>query len=239
MKDNTKSEKLEQQSMDHIMTVARATISAIPIVGPLLTELAGVIVPNQRLTRIAKFVVELEKKLHGLEIRQAVMEQLKDEHFTDLLEEGVRQAAHSLSDKRRQYLAAVIANSLSSERIQHMESRHLLRILNEVNDIEIVWLRSYLISTLQGDETFRDEHRQVLKPIAATFGSSQAVIDQATLQKSYKAHLCELGLLEETYRIDHKTRQPKFDSNGKQEVQGYQITGLGRLLLKTIGFSDE
>lgn len=239
MKDNTKSEKLEQQSMDHIMTVARATISAIPIVGPLLTELAGVIVPNQRLTRIAKFAAELEKKLHDLEIRQTVMEQFKDDHFTDLLEEGVRQAAHSLSDERRQYLAAVIANSLSSERIQHMESRHLLRILNEVNDIEIVWLRSYLISPLQGDETFRDEHRQLLKPIVAAFGSSQAVIDQATLQKSYKAHLCELGLLEETYRIDHKTRQPKFDSNGKQEVQGYQITGLGRLLLRTIGFNDD
>lgn len=239
MKDNTKSEALEQQYIDHIMTIARATISAIPTVGPLITELAVSIIPNQRLDRIAKFVAELGKKLHDLEIRQAVMDQLKDEHFTDLLEEGVRQAGHSLSNERRQYLAAVIAKSLSSERIQYMESRHLLRILNEVNDIEIVWLRSYLISTLQGDETFRNKHRQVLSPIAATFGSSQAVVDQATLQKSYKAHLCELGLLEETYRIDHKTKQPKFGSNGKQEVQGYQITGLGRLLLRTIGFSGE
>ena len=165
--------------------------------------------------------------------------QLNNGEFTDLIEEGFRQAARSLSAERRQYIASIITNSLSSENISYTESRHLLRILDEVNDIEIIWLRSYRDPTMGGDEEFWETHRNVLEPIPANFGSSQETLDRSTLQKSYKEHLFQLRLLERRYKIDHKTKEPDFDKRtGTQKVQGYEITSLGRLLLKEIGLGS-
>ena len=162
--------------------------------------------------------------------------QLNNGEFTELIEEGFRQAARSLSDERRHYIASLITNSLSSESISYAESRHLLRILNEVNDIEIIWLRFY---TMGGDKEFWETHRNVLEPVPETFGSPQETLDKHTLQESYKEHLFQLKLFERRYRMDHNTKEPAFDEwTGTQEVEGYEITSLGRLLLKEIGLGS-
>ena len=60
-------------------------------------------------------------------------------------------------------------------------------------------------------------------------------LTRKTLQEGYKEHLSQLNLLERTYEVDMRTEKPEFDSwSGKQKVQGYQITALGRLLLREI-----
>jgi hypothetical protein len=210
----------------------------VPFAGSLLAELAGTIVPNQRIDRIAKFAEALESKLSNLE-QDFVRSQLTNEHFTDLLEEGMRQAARSLSDERREYIANLIASSLSSEDIEYIESKHLLRILGEINDIEVIWLRFYLVPTIGGDEEFRRKHESILEPVIATLGAPPEIHEKAALQESYKEHLTQLGLLQHRYRTDIKTRTPEFDRfTGAMEVQGYQITPLGRLLLRHVGLAD-
>ena len=105
MKRDSMAEQAEQQSVDYLLTAVRSAVGPIPVVGPLISELAGVVVPNQRIDRISKFVVELEQRVRNLEFRHEIVNQLKDEHFTDLLEEGIRQAARSLTDDRRRYIA--------------------------------------------------------------------------------------------------------------------------------------
>ena len=240
MKRDSMAEQAEQRSVDYLLTAVRAAVGPIPVVGPLISELAGVVVPNQRIDRISKFVVELEQRVHNLEFRHEIVNQLKDEHFTDLLEEGIRQAARSLTDDRRRYIASLIANSLSLEQIEHAESRHLIRILDQISDVEVIWLRFYGVPTIGGDEAFLEKHKTVFDPVIASLVSSQDVLDKKTLQESYQAHLCELGLLEREYRIDMKTKQPEFDTfSGKQREQGYEITHLGRLLLRAIDLGDE
>ena len=117
MKENSEPGEIEQKSIDHVLTAVRAVVGPLPIVGPLLGELAGVIVPNQRIDRISKFAVELEQRVRSLEHAEELKEQLGSEHFTDLLEEGIRQAARSLSDERRRYIASLIVNGLSAENI--------------------------------------------------------------------------------------------------------------------------
>ena len=97
----------------------RASLGTVPFAGSLLVEAAGVIIPNQRIDRIAKFAKTLESKLSNLE-QDFVRSQLTNENFTDLLEEGLRQAARSLSDERREYIASLIENSLSSEDIEYV-----------------------------------------------------------------------------------------------------------------------
>ena len=225
--------------VDYSVAIARGVAGLVPIVGPLLAEVVGVIIPRQRIDRVAKFAHELDLRLNS--VKKSLLElKLNDDDFTDLIEEGFRQAARSLSDERRSYIASLVVNGLTSDDIDHSESKHLLRILNEINDIEVVWLRFYLVPTIGGDESFREANKNTLELVRAHYGSSQEVIDKETLQNSYKEHLSQLGLLEKRYRVDSKTELPKFDSfSGAMEVQGYRLTGLGKLLLHEIGLGKE
>jgi hypothetical protein len=215
---------LALRTPDYVASAAKAVFGVAPFVGNLLGELVGVVIPNQCSDRIVKFAVELERRLVSLEVR--AQDQLRtNEHFGELLEEGLRQASRSLSDERRQYIASVIANTLTSDAIAHEESRHLLRILGELNDIEVIWLRFYVGQSTSDDKEFRDKHREILRPISRSMGQPQSEIDRAALQDSYKQHLLQLGLLE-----SEATR-----SGSTSDRINYRLTALGRLLLRQVG----
>jgi hypothetical protein len=221
---------LQPNKSDYVTSAAKAALGTIPIFGSLFVELAGTVIPNQRIDRIVKFSQALERKLLNLE--EFIRSQISDEQFTDLLEEGLRQSARSLTDERREHIASVIANGISSQDIEYIESKHLLRILNEINDIEVVWL-----SFMGGDSEFSEKHQNLLRPLATSMGSSREDLDKETLQKSYKEHLTRLGLLKYRYKFDSKTNTPKYDSfTGAPEVSSYDITPLGKLLLRQISF---
>jgi hypothetical protein len=239
MDNERKSDELALQVPDYAASAVRAVLGAAPFAGSLLAELAGTIVPNQRVDRIIKFLKVLEVRLSGLE-QVYVRSQLTNENFADLLEEGTRQAARSLSDERRAYIANLIGSSLSSEDIEYIESRRLLRILEEIDDIEIIWLRFYQEDAICGDEEFRDKHASILEPIVATLIDPPEVHDKEALQESHIEHLAQLGLLLHQYEADNATRMPRFDSfAGGLKIRGYEISALGRLLLKFIGLSNE
>lgn len=231
--------QLETNHVDYVTSAVKSALGMVPFAGSLLAELAGSVIPNQRIDRLSKFAIQLEARLATLD-HAFVRAQLLDENFTDLLEDSVRQAARSLSDERRQYLAALLGNGISSDAISFAESKHLLRILGELTDVEVIWLRSYLNPTISGDSEFRAKHDAMLKPIAPTMGSGQETIDSYAIQTSYKEHLSILGLLSPRYEIDTRTKQPAFDSRtGNLKLKGYEITSLGRLLLKQIALSSE
>jgi len=232
------SNELSNKPIDYVTSAIKGTLGAVPFAGSLLAELAGTVIPNQRLDRIVKFAEILESKLSNLE-QEFVRSQLTNENFSDLLEEGTRQAARSLSDERREYIASLITDSLSQKDIEYIESKHLLRILSELNDIEVIWLRFYLEPTMGGDEEFREKHESILTPIMATLSDPPSVVEKEALQDSYKEHLSQLGLLQPQYKTDMQTHQPEFNRfSGGLEINGYQITSLGRLLLKQIGLSN-
>lgn len=238
MEEKNKNVSLNSQAVDYVTSAAKAVLGTVPFAGSLLAEVAGTIIPNQRIERIVKFAKNLEDKLSKLN-QDFVRAQLTNENFTDLLEEGIRQTARSLSDDRRGYLASVIANSISSEDVEFFESKHLLRILGEINDIEVIWLRFYLIPTIDGDTEFREKHKEILKFAIATIGASQSILDKSALQDSYKEHLTQLGLLEYRYQTNTRTKQPEFDTfTGGLKVSGYGIMLLGKLLLRQISLSE-
>lgn len=214
-KEHDKEQSLELHKTDYVASAAKAALGAVPFAGSLLVELAGTVIPNQRIDRIVKFAKILGQRLDRVE-QDFVKSQLQNEAFTDLVEEGLRQASRSLSDERREYIASLISNSLSSEDMQYQESKHLLNVLGELGDIEIIWLRFYLVPTMGGDKEFRDKHKEILQPVSRTMSASQAVRDKGTLQDSYKGHLAQLGLL-------------------NRENNNYKITSLGRFLLREIG----
>lgn len=235
MPDGTNSSEIvKAQAVDYLASGARAALSAIPFAGSLLAEVAGSIIPNQRVDRIADFAAKLEERIADLEEVQ-VRSELHDEEFTDLLEESLTQASRAVSEDRRKYLASLVATSLTTEAVKHSEAKHLMRILGELNDVEILWLRYYLVPTIGGDEEFRDLHKDVFEPVAATTSSSSEELDDHALQQSYRDHLVRLGLVRE-YLRKGKDGLPEFDRmTGQPKVSRWQASQLGRLLLRSIG----
>jgi hypothetical protein len=170
---NPQPTELQSQTADYVAAAAKSVIGAVPFAGSLLVEIAGAIIPNQRIERIAKFAAILDGKIAHLE-QTAIRSKLADENFTDLAEEALRQAARSLTDERRDYIASIVASGLSSEDIQLIELKHLLRILGEINDVEVIWLRSFLVPIREHDWEFRHKHEEILKPVHAFFRGPQS-----------------------------------------------------------------
>ena len=237
------SRELRQNWVDLTAAVGRGAASLVPFVGPFFAEVIGVTIPKQRLDRVVQFVTELERRLESAE-REVFEQQLSSDEFTDLLEEGFRQASHSLSDERRSYIASLIINGMNSEQIDIAESKHLLRILGEINDIEVVWLRAHsgahTLATTMGGDTFQEKHKEILSHVFARSRSTQREIDKEALQKSYKEHLAQLGLLTPLYKKDIQNQTPDFDSfTGAMEVRHYDLSRLGMMLLREIGLGED
>jgi len=235
--DFNKSAIVKAQATDYLASGAKAALGAIPIAGSLLAEVAGSIIPNQRLDRIADFAAKLEERIKNLEEDQ-IRNELNDEEFTDLLEESLLQASRAVSAERRNYLASLVASSLTAKDIEHSEAKHLMRILGELSDVEILWLRYYAVPTIGGDSEFREIHQEVFKPIAATLSSSQEELDDHALRQSYRTHLVRLGLTRE-FSQKGKNGLPEFDNaTGQPKVNRWEISQFGRLLLKNIGMAS-
>lgn len=236
MHENSRS--LEENKMDYLSVFLKGGLGAVPIAGGLLAEIAGIFIPNQRMDRVVKFAQELEKRIAKME-SESIKAKVHDENFVDLVEESIKQACQSLSDERRTYLAAIVEAGLSEEKAELIATRHILKILGELNDIEILWLRSYLVPIIGGDEEFRKRHVDTFKYERAHLNSPQEVRDKDTLQKSYKEHLVRVGLLEHRMKINSKTKEPEFNNKGNLTVEGYGITPLGKIMLKKIGLVNE
>jgi len=200
-------EQLSPQVVDYVASAVKGIVGAAPFAGSLLAEIAGTIIPNQRIDRIAAFASVLELRLSNLELSE-VRAQLDNKYFTDLIEEGIRQASRSLSDERREYIASLIANSLSLDEIEYIEAKHLMKLLGELNDIEIIWLRSFVTPKPENDNEFREKHSEILTRVRARMKDSPSVFDKETLQNSYFHHLLRLGLLYPVYEVDQDTRYP-------------------------------
>lgn len=151
----------------------------------------------------------------------------------------MRQAARSTSADRREYLASLVAHSLTEEEESKNDHRHLLRILGELNDIEVIWLRSFVGSYIGDQDEFWKIHEAVLQPARAYIDAPQSELDRHTLQESYKSHLVSLGLLKQTLKLD-RNKQPKIDAVTKNFAYHHpSVTPLGRMLLKVIGLSHD
>ena len=231
--------ELEKNKTDLLTSAAKSVLGALPYAGPLLSELIGNLIPDQRIDRLAKYIIELERKLSDLSAER-IRELLKDSECIDLFEEGFVQASRAITNERQAQIASVVRNGLDDELIAYSESKYVLKLLQELNEQEIIWLRYHLHPTIGGDEEFRNKHKNVLERVYATIGSDESVKEKAALQESYIEHLERLGLISPQYTIDQDTGIPEFDTfTGRPAVSYHDITFLGHLVLKQIGLLDD
>jgi flagellar biosynthesis regulator FlbT len=212
----------------------KSIAGAAPLVGPFLSEAIGALIPNQKLDRLIAFAKVLNDRIKYLE-DDTVQLKMKTEEFTDLLEDGLTQAAKAMTDERRSYIASLLTNSITNEQLSHVEEKKLLSLLGELNDAEILMLKSYSLRSDKRRE-FAQLHQDLFAPIHRSLGAPQSNIDKGALRDSYRARLVELGLLDLEYKRLAKGELPEFDERtGRIKATGYKVTSLGKLLLRSIG----
>lgn len=223
---------LRAQTSDEKMALLKGAVGMVPVFGSLLGEIVGVVIPNQKIERLTIFAELLESKLKEVDT-EVLRLKMRQEEFTDLFEDALRQASRALSDERREYIANILASSLTEEQISHAEEKKLLNLLDELNDPEIITLKWY---ALYGDERsrFLEQHAELLRLQPPVMSDPLPVIEKYALQKSYRAKLLEVGLLAPTFSSQNLRRgeMPEFDKEtGTLKTNGFKVTRLGRTFL--------
>jgi hypothetical protein len=214
---------LELTSQDRLVAAARGVVGICPFIGPLAAKAIGYLIPNQRLDRVVEFLRNLEAEVSRLDGRlENFKKNMTRSDGLDLLEEGLIQAARSVSPERKERLARLVSRSLTNNEVKYEESRKLLNLYRDLTDPEIVWLIYFSLNPVFGAGPHQDlakKHPEVLMPISRVTSAPQMQVDRAALQDSYKNTLMRFGLI---------------------ELQGksHQITSLGHLLVRYIQESE-
>ena len=235
--DEEKNE-LENRKEDLIASALKGVCGTLPIVGPSIAEIIGYVIPSQRIDRIASFLKALEAKIDPTE-QSKVEARILEEKSIDLMEDGFLQAARALSEERIEYIASLLKNGLTDEDLKHIAYKKLLSILGEINDIEVLILKSYFVDIMHQQE-FQIKHQGVVPEPLVHLGSPQEEVDKHAIHESYKINLARLGLLKNRFQQPRRGELPEFDEQtGMIKSRGYDITDLGRLLLRSIDQSEE
>lgn len=227
--------QLGNNRSDLVALVAKGSLGAIPFAGSFLAEIAGTLIPNQRLDRIAKFAAELNDRLE--KVPEEIIERLRNnEYFIDLVEESFIRASRANSAERRGYIVNIVQNGISDKDADINNAKYLLGLLSELNDNEIIWLRYYHERTINDKQQFQMLHKNLLTPIQLVLGSSKEERQQGAIQESYKEHLERLGLIEHHIRMNKDLGVPEYDTfTNRPRVSYSETTTLGNLLLERIG----
>lgn len=137
----------------------------LPVLGPILETAISEMMPDKRFERLEDGMKRLEELLK----EQADKVDLSDDQTFDVMEEGIHQFARAFSDSRRQNIAELVSRGLTSDGVEQQQTRHFLRILNQIGDEEI----ALLTKMARGD----------------------SFVENGLLVQMYEPHLDSLGLL--------------------------------------------
>ena len=236
--DKEKSD-LEVRKNDLIASALKGVCSTLPLVGPPVAEIIGYLIPEQRIDRIASLLKALESKIDPEE-KARIEAKMLEEKSIDLMEDGFLQAARALSEERIEYIASLLKNSLTDEDLEHIAYKKLLFILGEINDIEVLLLKLHSVRTMIKAEEFRSKHKEALTKPVAYLMAPQEEVDKEAIYESYETNLVRLGLIQMRFRKPMRGESPEFDEEtGMMKSSGYDITDLGKLLLRSIDQSEE
>ncbi|MEZ4680533.1 MAG: hypothetical protein R2932_40595 [Caldilineaceae bacterium] len=140
---------LENTRADYIVATLKSIAGPLPLVGSLIGEVVGALIPNQRIDRIARYVAILEQKLSVL-TKEQIATRFSTPGFIDLFEDSLHQAVRALTEERLQHIATVVKNGLSDEQQEHDQYKYFLWLLAELNDTEMIILHSLTCMTALG-----------------------------------------------------------------------------------------
>jgi hypothetical protein len=108
---------------------------------------------------------------------------------------------------------------LTDEQIKYLQTKRLLSILSELNDVEVIILQSY---GYMNPTEFRDQHKSIFQNAVIYDTASEEEQEENAMYINYTNHLISVGLI------------GPHQSGGSQ----LYITQLGNMLLKILGRSE-
>jgi hypothetical protein len=106
-------------------------IGTIPLVGPVLGELAGTVIPDLRFRRLEQLAEELKGEVAHVADRLDA-EYVRREEFATLFEDAVERAAQARNDGKTSAFAAFMAHSMVADRPSLSDRQRYLDILDEL-----------------------------------------------------------------------------------------------------------
>jgi hypothetical protein len=214
---------------------AKGAISQLPILGPVIAELINQTIPDRRIERLADLFNRLEQRVANVE-PQIVRERFADPVFAELVEDAMFSAVRAASAERRQYIAEILGRGLSAGDVARMDRNSLLRMLDDMNDAEVLLLCFHGISDSEKAILFYERHQDAIEGSPVSSGETDPEeYGRAAVRGTYEARLLRLGLLEmRSYRPSHEGISA-FDDQGRVRAGSAKISLLGRVLLREIG----
>jgi hypothetical protein len=178
--------------------IARGLIGQVPVIGSLTVELLNITIPNQRQERIEKLLNILSQKTFNIS-EQELQSKFKSTDFIDIFEDVLRQSVRATSDIRMEYLASVLKNGIDSQNFDHLQNKRLLEILEKINDIEVILLRSYSLRDNTSEyQDFTNKYPDIFK-VKEEQGQTESPEthdkDKQIFIRHYEDNLISLGLV--------------------------------------------
>jgi hypothetical protein len=247
----TVSKKLNDFNLDNdakdnlIVPTSKIASNFVPIVGPVLAEIVGMLIPNQRQDRIADFLKHLQAIISedDLERIKTLPERM------EILEEGMLQAGLTPHKDRIPRIAQITARGITQDEIDRDKISLLLETIKNISTTDLTLLIYHKLLNEKrhtcGEHTaFEDFQKKHANLFMADYSEKQEKMD---FLKRYEQHLISLGLLENIMpsnidassrseralrEIDHKINTMLAALQSKGEIK---ITTLGKELLEYIG----
>ena len=134
---------MDTRKADIAAMIGRGAAGALPLLGPMLNYFINDMIPNQRLEleRLWNLFNSLESKVNELE-KEKIEQKINDPKSIDLFEDACHQATRALSPERTEKIASLLKMTLTKDQLDFMESKRLFAIFAEVNDAQIIILKS-------------------------------------------------------------------------------------------------
>ncbi len=216
--------------------IAKGSLGAIPIVGPIISEVVGAIIPNQRIDRIDALLKALENKVSILEDNNKYINKLREIDKIAIFEEVAIQASRTNNNDRINHLASILKNSITDITYDYDRYQQILRLISEISEVEVVILKYYSLPEYQDEwNEFRTRYDAVItKKLVHSQSREEEIIDMAFFDYN-RNHLNRLNLLDIRYKSIKKNELPEFDQKtGSIKASGYKITHIGREVLRII-----
>jgi hypothetical protein len=210
----------------------------IPVFGPLFSELINTFIPNQRLDRIGRLMLQLEEKLADVS-KERLDARFRDPAFVDLLEDAMMQTARALDPDRVAQIASLLKNSIADEEVHRLRDKRLLGLLGELNEVEVLILSSHLGKYKDNPEFLGRHGRAITRPLEC-YADPNNDVDALALYDEQISHMVRLGLLRLKFHIPAQGESYMFDAGtGTMRSTGHAITQLGTLLLRRIDVAEK
>ena len=225
-----KQTDLENNGGDTFVSILSVTVSCIPFVGSFASEIVQSVIPNQRQDRIVKFVENIDSELKMMKIDfQELKEKFSNQKYGNFTYNCIRVVTNEVYEEKINYYKNLLIQTLTNDEKTLIHNERVLKILEQLDYYEILYLKFYSDCNVVGTKTMNDVTDKLgfrfLQP-TYTMSMSDQEFDEETMKQITLNNLCNSGLLD---------REIRWSSNGKHQHISYKITNLGKLILKKIG----